>query len=110
MSQSFRNIVELTDVGADNLMWIFARATELAQLWRERRMPLSLSGKRVALVVNDTGWRNSAAFDLGIQAMGGICVQPPLRWDTREDLDDLAAYLGNLFDAIITRAPELSVL
>ncbi|WP_322032832.1 hypothetical protein [Paraburkholderia sp. J76] len=110
MSPNSRSIVELTDVGADDLMWILARATEMAQLWRGRRMPQSLSGKRLALVVNDTGWRNTAAFDLGIQAMGGISVQPPLRWDTREDLRDLAAYLGNWFDAIITRAPELSVL
>ena len=110
MSQNPRSIIELTDVKAADLMWIFGRATELARLWRDRRMPLSLSGKRVALVVNDTGWRNTAAFDLGIQTMGGICVQPPLRWDTREELDDLAAYLGNWVDAIVTRAPELSIL
>ncbi|NRO98545.1 ornithine carbamoyltransferase [Paraburkholderia sp. NMBU_R16] len=110
MSSNFRSIVELTDVGADNLMWLLARAAEMAQLWRERRMPQSLSGKRLALVVNDSGWRNTTAFDLGIQTMGGISVQPPLRWDTREDLRDLAAYVGNWFDAIITRASELSVL
>ncbi|MEX3968507.1 hypothetical protein AB4Y42_41250 [Paraburkholderia sp. EG286B] len=110
MSSNSRNVVALTDVEAADLMWIFGRATEMAQLWRDRRMPQSLSGKRVALVVNDTGWRNTAAFDLGIQSMGGICVQPPLRWDTREDLHDLAAYLGNWFDAVITRAPELSIL
>jgi hypothetical protein len=67
-------------------------------------MPQSLSGKRLALVVNDTGWRNTTAFDLGIQAMGGINVQPPLRWDTREDLRDLAAYLENWFDARFARA------
>ncbi|MEW6344130.1 MAG: ornithine carbamoyltransferase [Pseudomonadota bacterium] len=110
MNQNLRSIIELTDVKASDLMWILGRATEMAQLWRERRMPQSLSNKRVALVVNDTGWRNTTAFNLGIQSMGGICVQPPLRWDTREELHDLSAYLGTWFDAIVTRAPELSIL
>lgn len=109
-AQKPRSLIELTDISAAHLMWIFARASEMAQLWRDRRMPPSLSGKRVALVVNDTGWRNTTAFDLGIQTMGGICVQPPLQWDTREELDDLTAYLGNWFDAIVTRAPDLTIL
>lgn len=110
MGSDFRKIVELTDVEAADLMLIFERASEMAQLWRERRMPQSLAARRVALVVNETGWRNTTAFDLGIQAMGGICVQPPLRWDAHEDLHDLVAYLGNWFDAIVTRAPQLSIL
>lgn len=110
MRRDFRKIVELTDLNASDLISILQRATLLEKLWHERRMPQSLSGKRIALVVNDHGWRNTAAFDLCIQAMGGICVQPPLRWDTREELDDLAAYLRNWFDAIVTRAPQLPVL
>ncbi len=73
-------------------------------------MVQSLVDHRYALVVNDSGWRNTTAFDLGIQAMGGICTHVPLRWDMREDVADLAAYLDNWFDGIITRAPELSVI
>jgi ornithine carbamoyltransferase len=110
MNSQFRSIVALDDLHATDLTWILERASVMAQLWRERRMPQSLSGKRVGLVVNETGWRNTTAFDLGIQSMGGICVQPPLRWDTREESRDLAAYLGNWFDAIVTRCPELSIL
>jgi len=73
-------------------------------------MPQGLANKRVALVVNDTGWRNTAAFDLGIQTMGGLCIHAPLRWDSAEELGDLAAYLGNWFDGVVTRAPDLSLL
>ncbi|WP_434733927.1 hypothetical protein NL154_09100 [Rhizobium sp. YTUHZ044] len=32
-------------------------------------MPQSLHGKRVSLIVDDTGWRNTAAFDLGVKAI-----------------------------------------
>lgn len=105
-----RSILALSDIDASDLMRILERSSEMAQCWRERRMPQSLQGKRIGLVVNDSGWRNTTAFDLGIQAMGGICVQPPLRWDTGEELNDLAAYLGNWFDAIVTRTPELATL
>ena len=42
--------------------------------------------------------------------MGGICTHAPLRFDAREDLADLAAYLDNWFDGIVTRTPHLSVI
>ncbi|MEX3953959.1 hypothetical protein AB4Y40_40480 [Paraburkholderia sp. EG287B] len=105
-----RDILAVDDLRTPELVAIIERAQEMARLWEERRMPQSLAGKRVGLVVNDTGWRNTTAFDLGIQAMGGICVHPPLRWDTREALNDLATYLDNWFDGIVTRTPDLSIL
>jgi len=110
MSQHTRDLLALSDLGASDIMTIVERAQDMAACWNERRMVQALAGYRFALVVNDTGWRNTTAFDLGIQAMGGICTHAPLRWDTREDLTDLAAYLDNWFDGIITRAPELSVM
>ncbi|MGO7939588.1 hypothetical protein ACC731_37895, partial [Rhizobium ruizarguesonis] len=58
---------------------------ELAGAWDERAMPQSLAEKRVALIVDDGGWRNTTAFDLGIQAMGGICVHVPISFNTREE-------------------------
>lgn len=110
MSQHTRDLLALSDLRAFEIMTIVERAQDMAALWNERRMVQALARYRFALVVNDTGWRNTTAFDLGIQAMGGICTHVPMRWDTREDLADLAAYLDNWFDGIITRAPELSVI
>jgi ornithine carbamoyltransferase len=107
---SARDFVALSDLSGNAVMAMIERAQEMAALWKQRRMVQSLAGHRFALVVNDGGWRNTTAFDLGIQAMGGICAHVPLRWDTREDLADLAAYLDNWFDGIITRTPELSVI
>jgi ornithine carbamoyltransferase len=110
MVRTKRDFLALNDVDQPTLMKLLDRSQELAHLWGARRMPQSLTGKRIGLVVNDTGWRNTTAFDLGIQSMGGLCVHAPLRWDTREELEDLAAYLDNWFDGIVTRAPDLAVL
>ena len=73
-------------------------------------MPQSLSGKRVALIADDSGWRNTTAFDLGVQAMGGICVQSPIRFNAHEITADLARYLDNWFDILVVRTKELSTL
>ncbi|CAH2806531.1 MAG: Ornithine carbamoyltransferase (EC [uncultured Caballeronia sp.] len=110
MVRTKRDFLALNDVDQPTLVKLLEWPQELANLWAARRMPQSLTGKRIGLVVNDTGWRNTMAFDLGIQSMGGLCVHAPLRWDTREDLKDLAAYFNNWFDGIVTRAPDLAVL
>lgn len=110
MKLNVRDLLALSDLRSSDVMAIIERAQDMAGFWSQRRMVQSLAGRRLALVVNDGGWRNTTAFDLGIQAMGGICTHAPLRWDTREDLADLAAYLDNWFDGIVTRAPDLSVV
>ncbi|MBB3353488.1 ornithine carbamoyltransferase [Rhizobium sp. BK049] len=73
-------------------------------------MPQSLLGKRVGVIADDTGWRNTAAFDLGVKAMGGVCVQPPISFNTREATADLAGYLDNWFDLLVVRTKELATL
>jgi ornithine carbamoyltransferase len=73
-------------------------------------MPKSFEGRRVALIVDDGGWRNTTAFDLGTQAMGGICTHVPASLGGREAIADLAGYLDNWFDMIVVRTPELASL
>ncbi len=73
-------------------------------------MPQTLKGKRIGLIVDDTGWRNTAAFDLGAKAMGGVVVQPPISFNTRETTADLAGYLDNWFDLLVVRTKELATL
>ncbi|MEH2508525.1 ornithine carbamoyltransferase [Bradyrhizobium sp. AZCC 1578] len=90
--------------------FLIDRAQSLATAWNDRTMPQSLSGKRVALIADDSGWRNTTAFDLGIQAMGGICVQSQIRFNVREATADLARYLDNWFDILVIRTKELSAL
>jgi ornithine carbamoyltransferase len=110
MTASARNFLEFHNIPEAGLRSIVARAGELAGAWDERAMPQSLAGKRVALIVDDGGWRNTTAFDLGIQAMGGICVHVPISFNTREETSDLAGYLGNWFDMLVIRTKELATL
>lgn len=110
MSATPRHFLALDDLSAPDLLTLLEDAQQMAAHWQARRLPPVLAGRRIALVVNDSGWRNTTAFDLGIQALGGLCVHAPLRWDTREALPDLADYLGNWVDGVVTRAPDLALL
>ncbi|CDZ70395.1 Ornithine carbamoyltransferase [Neorhizobium galegae bv. orientalis] len=104
------DFLEFHDLPAEAVLAILKRAGELGEAWREQRMPQSLEGRRVALIVDDGGWRNTTAFDLGIQAMGGICTHVPASLGGREAIADLAGYLDNWFDMIVVRTPELASL
>lgn len=70
-------------------------------------MPQTLAGVRVALIVDDTGWRNAAAFELGVKSMGGICVPVPVSLGGAEAIADLARYLDNWFDILVVRTADL---
>ncbi|MBX5172047.1 ornithine carbamoyltransferase [Rhizobium sp. NZLR1b] len=110
MTGSARNFLEFNDIPEAGLRSIIARAGEFAKAWDGNAMPQSLAGKRVALIADDGGWRNTTAFDLGIQAMGGICVHVPIGFNAREETGDLAGYLGNWFDMLVIRTRELATL
>ncbi|MBB4439712.1 MULTISPECIES: ornithine carbamoyltransferase [Rhizobium] len=110
MTGSARNFLEFHDIPEAELRSIVVRAGELAEAWDKRAMPQSLAGKRVALIVDDGGWRNTTAFDLGIQAMGGICAHVPVGFNVREETSDLAGYLGNWFDMLVIRTKEFATL
>ncbi|WP_117191864.1 ornithine carbamoyltransferase [Rhizobium terrae] len=105
-----KDFLKFHDLQADVVIGILARAGELAEAWCERCMPQSLESRRIALIVDDGGWRNTTAFDLGIQAMGGICVHVPVRLGGKEAIADLAGYLDNWFDMIIVRTREFGAL
>jgi ornithine carbamoyltransferase len=111
MSQaSSRDFLALNDHCTEDLLAILERAQDLATFWRDRRMPRSLEAQRIALIVDDGGWRNTTAFDLGIQAMGGTSVHAPITFEGREPVADLAAYLDNWVDASVIRTPRLALL
>ncbi len=105
-----KDFLAFHDLPEDAVLSIIDRAGSLAHDWSKRTMPQLLKGKRIGLIVDDTGWRNTAAFDLGIQAMGGICASVPISFNGREEIADLAGYLDNWFDLVIIRTKELATL
>jgi ornithine carbamoyltransferase len=108
--ESNRDFLEFHGLPKEIILSLIDRAQLLATAWDDRAMPQSLSGKRVALIADDSGWRNTTAFDLGVQAMGGICVQSPIKFNVSEATPDLAGYLDNWFDILVIRTKELSTL
>lgn len=102
-----RDLLALDDLSPDLLLSLAQRAEVLAQAWTDRQMPQSLSGKRIGLIVDDSGWRNTSALDLGIQVMGGHCVKLPISFAGGETLEDLSAYLNNWVDLVAVRTPLL---
>ncbi|WP_210056779.1 ornithine carbamoyltransferase [Neorhizobium petrolearium] len=104
------DFLEFHDLAPEIVQAILDRASELANAWYDGRMPQSLSGKHIALIVDDSGWRNTTAFDLGIQAMGGLSVHAPVSLGGRESIADLAGYLDNWFDMIVIRTKQLASL
>jgi ornithine carbamoyltransferase len=105
-----KSFIEFHQLSSRAAMTIIGRAGALAQAWADRRVPQVLQGKRVALIADDSGWRNTTAFDLGIQAMGGLCVRAPVHFGGLETTADLAGYLDNWFDILVVRTKELSAL
>ena len=71
MAEHARDLLALNDLPAETILALLHRARAMRDGWESRRMPQALAGRRVALVVDDGGWRNTTAFELGIQAMGG---------------------------------------
>ncbi|WP_137132032.1 ornithine carbamoyltransferase [Rhizobium sp. FY34] len=108
--QATRDFLEFHSLPIDTLTSLLERAEQLAADWDSHTMPQTLKGKRIGLIVDDTGWRNTAAFDLGAKAMGGVVVQPPISFNTRETTADLAGYLDNWFDLLVVRTKELATL
>ncbi|MBR0705734.1 ornithine carbamoyltransferase [Bradyrhizobium liaoningense] len=109
-NDSSRDFLQFQDLDAGTIVSIVDRAQAMATAWNGHAMPQSLAGKRVAVIADDSGWRNTTAFDLGVRAMGGISVQPPIKFNVHETTADLARYLDNWFDILVVRTRELSTL
>lgn len=104
------DFLRVDDLSAEALGCILDDAAALATAWDSRTMPSALQDCRVGLIVDDSGWRNTFAFDLGVQAMGGICAHPPISLGPREAMADLAGYLENWVDILVVRTKELERL
>lgn len=110
MSALKTDFLEFHSLPRNAILHIVDRGGQLATHWNEGLMPQTLHGRRIGIVVDDTGWRNTTAFDLGVKAMGGVSTQVPISFNALETNSDLAGYLDNWFDLLVVRTRELSTL
>ena len=98
-----KHFLSLRNWGRAQVEHTLDRASELAQLWRRQRMPLTLSGKRVALWFHGEGFRNRLAFELGAKAMGAEVSYVPGELGVHEPIEDIAGYLHNWYSMLVLR-------
>ena len=98
-----KDFISFLDWSADDLSDLVKAAQTFRRWWVKKKSPPVLKGRRIALMWGATGFRNRAAFELGIAELGGIPVEIPGPIDAREPLEDVARYLGHWFDAIVAR-------
>ncbi len=101
MPKDFLTFLDFTQA---DLVALLDLAGTLREAWEAKRLPQALAGKSIALIWDAEGFRNRVSFELGIAAMGGIAVQIPGKLDEREFIEDVARYLDNWFDGIVSRA------
>lgn len=102
------HLLSLTDLSPAALQQIVERSCKLAAEFQTGKLEQSLSDNRVALIVDDGGWRNTTAADLGVQLLGATCVTVPISLRGNEEIEDLARYLSNWFQLVAIRSPSLS--
>ncbi|TVR09580.1 MAG: ornithine carbamoyltransferase [Salinarimonadaceae bacterium] len=102
-----RSLLRLNDHSRTGLEAALDRAVSLAAAWEAREMPRTLAGARVALIVEERGWRNPVAMALGARAMGAAIETLPQGLFGAEAPEDLGPYLANWFDALAVRAPDI---
>ncbi|SLN35533.1 Ornithine carbamoyltransferase [Pseudoruegeria aquimaris] len=107
MSQHLLRVSDLKPRQADHLL---QRAIALGREYAAGIVPPLLEGRRIALIVEERGWRNTVAMELGAASMGAHCVHVPVGLTGGEHPQDLARYLANWFDLVAVRTPSLGAL
>ncbi|MCV0429937.1 MAG: ornithine carbamoyltransferase [Roseibium sp.] len=109
-TKSCRDLISLDQISASELEEIARRAIVFSGFWQDRKMPKSLTGRRIGLIADLPGWRNPTALMLGAVEMGANCVPVTASLEGKETLEDLAGYLDNWFDCMAIRTPSLARL
>ena len=95
MSEAKRDLLALDELSPETILLLLKRAQVMRDAWNARRMPQALTGRRVALVVDDGGWRNTTAFEIGIKSMGGRPIEAVLA-DSQGKVDVAASEIEKL--------------
>lgn len=104
------DLIALNQLTSQQISQILDHSHILQDEWISGSLSDRLSGKRIGLITDDTGWRNTSALQLGALGMGATCVQIPISFSGKEELADLAEYLSNWYDLLAIRTPDYAKL
>lgn len=104
------DLIALNQLTSQQITQILDHSHILQDEWASGDLSEHLRGKRIGLIVDDTGWRNTSALQLGAMSMGATSVQIPITFSCNEELADLAEYLSNWYDLLAIRTPDFAKL
>ena len=100
-----KSVIKLSDINISDLKEIFLIADDI------HNKGAALDGKTVVLFFPSSSIRTRITFEKGIHLLGGQSVLfPSDTLDKKESIKDVAGYLGNWADLIITRHNSLQLL
>ena len=102
-----KHLIRLGDLDLHDVQEIF----KIADYLGSECYPKVLKGKTVVLFFPESSIRTRVTFERGIHLLGGQSILfPPSALDKKEDLRDVAGYLGNWTAAIVVRHKDISLL
>lgn len=104
------HFLSFQDLPLKQVQPVLDRSLELSVAFKNNEPVSSLEGKRIGLIVDDSGWRNTSALDIGAQTLGAKVATLPVSLGEYEDIADIARYCSNWFDLIAMRTPSLKKL
>jgi ornithine carbamoyltransferase len=102
-----RDLISATDLSADEIERVFARAATLKSEFRSRRRhaELPLVGRTLAMLFQKPSLRTRVTFEAGMAQLGGTAIYLPedTVMGAREAVRDVARNLERFVDAIVAR-------
>ncbi|HJC25054.1 MAG TPA: peptide transporter [Candidatus Eisenbergiella merdavium] len=102
-----KHLLRLSDLGEKGIYEVFRLADELG----EGKHRDALCGKTAVLFFPSASLRTRVTFEKGIASLGGHPILfPPETLEKKEELKDVARYLGNWADLIVVRHRDIRLL
>ena len=101
-----RSFLSLSDLNAEELHQVLARAAELKRLRGSDKHPLPLKDKSIAVIFDKASTRTRISFEVGIVELGAhpvVLISKDTQLGRGEPLADTARMLGRYVDAVVYR-------
>jgi len=104
-----RHFLTLGDLDRSELDALLARAAELKQAFKQKRLKRSCPGRVLAMVFEKSSTRTRVSFETAMAHLGGCAIYLPAN-DTQlqrgEPVEDTARVLSNMVDGVMLRTYE----
>ncbi len=100
------NFINLRDFSGEQLEFLIDRAITDKALWKAGRLPRTLAGKTLAMILEKPSLRTRVSFETAMTDLDGHAIyltKADIGLGSREDVKDIARVLGRMCDGIMAR-------